>query len=50
MQGMKIDKKEEKFPEILNVTEIRTFLFEAKRRSHEWYPLGHGTFNWYEKR
>ena len=39
MQGMKIDKKEEKFPEILNLTEIRTLLFEAKRRSHEWYPV-----------
>lgn len=39
MQGMKIDKKEEKFPEILNLVEIRTFLFEAKRQSHEWYPI-----------
>jgi integrase len=36
---IKIDKKEEKFPEILNLTEIRTFLYEAKARNHEWYPV-----------
>jgi len=39
VKGLKIDKKEDKFPEILNLTEIRTFLCEAKRRSHEWYPI-----------
>lgn len=39
VQGIKIDRREEKFPEILNLTEIRTFLFEAKRREHPWYPV-----------
>lgn len=39
VKGIKIDKKEEKFPEILNLTEIRTFLYEAKARNHEWYPV-----------
>lgn len=39
VKGIKIDKKEEKFPEILNLTEIRTFLYEAKARNHEWYPI-----------
>ena len=39
VKGIKIDKKEEKFPEILNLTEIRTFLYEAKTRNHEWYPI-----------
>lgn len=39
VQGIKIDKKEEKFPEILNLTEIRTFLYEAKARDHEWYSV-----------
>lgn len=39
VKGIKIDKKEEKFPEILNLTEIRTFLYEAKGRNHEWYPV-----------
>lgn len=37
--GIKIDKKEEKFPEILNLTEIRTFLFQAKSRNHIWYSV-----------
>lgn len=39
VQGVKIDKREEKFPEILNLTEIRTFLYEAKARNHEWYSI-----------
>lgn len=39
VHGIKIDRREEKFPEILNLTEIRTFLFEAKRREHPWYPV-----------
>ena len=37
--GIKIDCKEEKFPEILNLVEIRKFLYEAKRRKHDWYPI-----------
>lgn len=36
---MKIDKREDKFPEILNHTEIRTFLFEARKQNHDWYPI-----------
>ena len=39
VQGIKIDKREEKFPEILNLVEIRSFLFEAKKQDHEWYPI-----------
>ena len=39
VQGVKIDKREEKFPEILNLTEIRTFLYEAKAPNHEWYSI-----------
>ena len=39
VQGIKIDKREEKFPEILNLTEIRTFLYEAKTHNHDWYPV-----------
>ncbi len=38
VQGVKIDKREDKFPEILNLTEIRTFLFEARKQNHDWYP------------
>ena len=32
-------RRKKKFPEILNLTEIRTFLYEAKARNHEWYPV-----------
>lgn len=39
VQGVKIDKREDKFPEILNLTEIRTFLFEARKQNHDWYPI-----------
>jgi integrase len=39
VRGIKIDKREEKFPEILNLTEIRKFLFEAKKCNHPWYPI-----------
>ena len=39
VHGIKIDKKEERFPEILNLTEIRTFLFQAKSRNHTWYAV-----------
>jgi len=39
VQGIKVDKREEKFPEILTLTEIRKFLFEAKKHQHEWYPV-----------
>jgi integrase len=39
VHGVKIDKREDKFPEILNLTEIRTFLFEARKQQHEWYPI-----------
>lgn len=39
MQGIKIEKREDKFPEILNLTEIRKFLYEAKRQNHPWYPI-----------
>lgn len=39
VQGVKIDKREDKFPEILNLTEIRTFLCEAKKQNHDWYPI-----------
>lgn len=39
VQGIKIDKREEKFPEILNLIEIRKFLYEARRQDHEWYPI-----------
>lgn len=39
VQGIKIEKREDKFPEILNLTEIRQFLFEAKRQNHPWYPI-----------
>ena len=39
VNGIKIDLREEKFPEILNLTEIRIFLFEAKRRNHPWYEV-----------
>lgn len=37
--GVKLDKKEDKFPEILNLTEIRKFLCEAKTQQHQWYPI-----------
>lgn len=39
VRGIKIHKREEKFPEILTLTEIRKFLFEAKKQQHEWYPI-----------
>jgi len=39
VQGIKIDKREDKFPEILTLNEIREFLYEAKRRNHDWYPI-----------
>lgn len=39
MQGIQIQNREEKFPEILTLTEIRKFLLEAKRQQHEWYPI-----------
>ncbi len=37
--GIKIDCKEEKFPEILNLEEIKALLHEAKRRKNKWYPI-----------
>lgn len=39
MRGIQIQNREEKFPEILTLTEIRKFLLEAKRQQHEWYPI-----------
>ncbi|MBI2519773.1 MAG: site-specific integrase [Bdellovibrio sp.] len=39
MHGIKIDKREDKFPEILNLTEIRQFLYEARKQNHTWYPI-----------
>ncbi len=39
VKGVNVDQREEKFPEILKLTEIRTFLLEAKRRDHPWYPV-----------
>jgi len=39
MRGVKLHQKEEKFPEILSLREIRTFLYEAKVRNHQWYPV-----------
>jgi integrase len=39
VQGIKVDNKVEKFPEILSLSEIRRFLYEAKIRSHPWYPI-----------
>ena len=37
--GITIDRREEVFPEILNLVEIRKFLFEAKRHQHPWYVV-----------
>jgi integrase len=39
LYGIKVDKKEDKFPEILNLVEIRKFLFDAKLQNHSWYPI-----------
>jgi integrase len=39
MYGIKVDKREDKFPEILNLVEIRKFLYEAKLQNHIWYPI-----------
>lgn len=39
VQGIKIEKREDKFPEILNLKEIRMFLYEAKRQEHPWYSI-----------
>lgn len=39
LHGIKVDKREDKFPEILNLVEIRKFLFEAKLQNQEWYPI-----------
>ena len=39
MYGVKIDKREDKFPEILSLSEIRKFLYEALKQEHVWYPI-----------
>lgn len=37
--GLQITVIEDKRPEILNVSEIRTLLYEAKVHDHDWYPI-----------
>ncbi|OFZ52137.1 MAG: hypothetical protein A2381_19035 [Bdellovibrionales bacterium RIFOXYB1_FULL_37_110] len=37
--GIQITIQQNKRPEILNVREIRTLLYEAKIQKHEWYPI-----------
>ena len=39
VRGVKVHKREDKFPEILTLVEIRQFLFEAKKQNHEWYSI-----------
>ena len=39
MNSFKFAKVEDKIPEILNLTQIRTLLMEAKKIGHEWYPV-----------
>ncbi len=37
--GIKLEKRDDVFKEILTLTEIRKFLCEAKRHEHPWYPV-----------
>ncbi len=38
-RGFRINREEEKKPEILTLTEIRKLLEAAKSTNHEWYPI-----------
>ncbi len=37
--GLKLNIKEEKFPEILTLSEIQKFLYNAKTQNHKWFPI-----------
>ncbi|HEX4925242.1 MAG TPA: site-specific integrase, partial [Bdellovibrionales bacterium] len=37
--GIKVERKEQRKPEILTIGEIRKFLKEAKNLNHPWYPI-----------
>src|SRR5690606_23543781 len=39
LEGLMIDKGEEKAPDILSLEEIRKFLSTAKVLDHQWYPI-----------
>lgn len=39
LEGLLIDKGEEKAPDILSLEEIRKFLSAAKALNHHWYPI-----------
>lgn len=39
VHGLQIVVTEDKRPEILKISEIRTLLYEAKVHNHEWYPV-----------
>lgn len=39
MVSFKFPKQEDKLPEILNLSQIRTLLLEAKKLEHPWYPV-----------
>tara|TARA_B110001454_G_scaffold174174_1_gene165612 strand:- start:1977 stop:3110 length:1134 start_codon:yes stop_codon:yes gene_type:complete len=39
MHSFKFPKQEDKLPEILNLSQIRTLMTQAKNLKHEWYPI-----------